>query len=165
MHVIQSPRIGLELSHLQGDMLLVAGVLLHLPLAFREGVARVIIRGRSRPAGILPFLLGGEAIVLASLFGEPSAVGHGVVPRHHDHCLVVSGGEALLASLVRRVERLVLRVGDFRGAHSERIDLHLPPRCLVPVLHGRIVRSHPERPRRDVHHPGEGQCLEGQCEQ
>ena len=162
VHVIQSPRIGLELSHLQGDVLLVTGVLLHLPLAFRERVARVVGGRGSRPAGVLPFLLGGKTVVFTGLLGKPSAVGHGIVPRHHDYRLVISHGEALLASLVRRVERLVLRVGDFRRAHPERIDLHLPPRRLVPVFHGRMVRPHPERPCRDVHHPGEGQCLEGQ---
>ena len=156
VHVIQAPRIGLELSHLQGDVLLVTRVFLHLPLLFREGVARVVSGGRSRSAGILPLRFGREAIMLAGLFGEPSTVSRGIVPGHHDHGLVVSGGKALLAPLVRWVERLVLGVCDFRRAHAERIDLHLPARRLVPVFHGRIVGTHPEGSRRNVHHPGEG---------
>ena len=121
VHVVEAPGIGGELRHLQAHRHFVAGVLLHLPLVFGEGFSCVVFRGGAGAARVFPFGFGGETEGAARLAGEPRAVGIGLLPAYHDDGFVIGLGEALIAAVgfVRRLEGLVLGVGDFGRAHAE----------------------------------------------
>ncbi len=156
VHIVQAPRIGLELGHLQRHRLLETGVFLHFPLILRESIARIISGSGTCAAGVLPFGLGGKAEVSARLFRQPVAVRGSLYPGDHHHRLVIGLRKALMPAqlLVGGVKRLVLGVGDFRGAHPESGKSHFLKRGLVPLRHGWILTSHHKASGRNFHHGG-----------
>ena len=89
VHIVQPPRIGLKLSHLQGDRLLEASVFLHFPELFRIRIPRIISRGSSSAADVLPLGLGGEAERAPRATGKPLAIRRSIGPGDHDHRLVI----------------------------------------------------------------------------
>lgn len=84
----------------------------------RKGISGVE-RGRgSRTAGVFPFDFSGQRVrILGGQCGHPLSVARGVVPRHPDHCFVVSNTKIEFATqtTMKGVVFFVLRVGDFGG--------------------------------------------------